>query len=141
MGNDNRDYTMMFDGDKSTYWHGATEPVEVRNSVTVKFHKQVQVRQLAYDARPSNLRNPQRYQNVCMYLNEQKSACTPSDMAVTLGQEIILPRTILEPITTVYLEFPDGECGKVAELRIFYEELGYQSNYQQIFTFIYRYYY
>ena len=76
----------MFDGNSATVWHShhgipntgpGPNPDGGFNSITVTFKKYVKIfaiRIMADDKVPV----PQRYQNICIFINDNADACTES---------------------------------------------------------------
>ena len=81
-GGDQRDYAAMFDDDLATYWLGYLDengtPLE-HNCVVVTFDQPVKFDELQIVTRPGGKQYfGETYQNLCLYLDDTLSQCTPS---------------------------------------------------------------
>lgn len=107
----------MFDNDLMTYWHGKTRVVT--NRVIVSFVTPMTFVKLIFYARHDNIQKQERYQNVCLYLNNIESICTSDDRTTLSGDKIVLKNGLTKNIETVELNI--GKItGVVAELEIYY---------------------
>ena len=112
----------MFDDNVKTYWHGYW-PATENNKVVVSFKSTIMFHKLVFTARPSSLDQP-RYRGVCLYLNNVKSVCTPSNRNTKPGDKIELKPLALTKVKTVELRLPLNKAAGIAELQIYYNSQG-----------------
>ena len=122
----------MFDNDVNTYWFGSSPPTE-NNKVIVSFKSPIIFHKLEFIVPRVLSVYKERYQGVCLYLNNVKGLCTPTGYPIpklTRSGETIVLKDIwhweVPNVTTVELRFNPihNLAGWVAELNIYYELQG-----------------
>lgn len=124
----NRKYEQMFDGNVETYWHGkiGTGPIDndnpiERNTVTVVFIYPVIFYAINITSRPGEIPNEARYQNLCLYIDDQLEICTDNDRITTRGEIIPLATKTGKLSRKIELRFQEGVGGEIAEVQISYQ--------------------
>ena len=112
----------MFDNNVQTYWHGY-HPATENNKVVVSFKSTIMFHKLVFTARQGSTHQP-RYQGVCLYLNNVKSVCTPTNRYTNPGDKIELKPSAVTEAKTVELHFPKNQAAVVAELEIYFKSQG-----------------
>ena len=131
-------YSSMFDNNDLTFWHGVIPATET-NKVIVSFKSPIMFYKLVFTARPAVISNQERYQGVCLYLDNVQYVCTASNRVTIPSEKIEFNPTDLNlqvkkplysnpEVTTVELRFPvvsgDYIAAEIAELQIYYNLQG-----------------
>jgi len=120
---DARNYSAMFDGDPQTYWHGYMPPNNanyVRNTVTVTFTYPIIFHALTLTARPSYLPNPERYQQLCVFVDDVEESCTSENRITYAGETITISAVVERHATKIELRYHEELAAEAAELQILY---------------------
>ena len=73
---------------------------------------------------PTSALDQARYRGVCLYLNNVKSVCTPSNRNTKPGDKIELKPLAVTKVETVELRLPLKTAAEIAELQIYFNSQG-----------------